>query len=143
MQSPLFFHTTVFRTIFALVRSVAVHSMNTFLVLRVMAECAPLIIGGNDNTVLHNKQIPLTVTKLVALKSKLRACTIPIQNKSEYNESYSCVMLYFSDGRTYRIIRVVKRKGKYMNGSVQIYIEIFRLGSSLNQALSNIFRHYS
>ena len=43
--------TTVFRTIFALFRSVAVHSMNTSVVSRVMALCAPLINGGNDKTV--------------------------------------------------------------------------------------------
>jgi len=37
-----------------LVRSVAVHSIKTFLVARVIAECAPLMIGGNDNTVLQS-----------------------------------------------------------------------------------------
>jgi hypothetical protein len=45
-------HTIVFKTMLAFVRSVAVHSINTFLVFRVMAECAPLIIGGRERTVL-------------------------------------------------------------------------------------------
>jgi hypothetical protein len=45
--------TIVFRTIFAFVRSVAVHSIKTFLVFRVIAECALLMIGGKDNTVLQ------------------------------------------------------------------------------------------
>lgn len=31
--------------------------MNTFLVFKVMAECAPFIIGGKDNTVLEQKSI--------------------------------------------------------------------------------------
>ena len=53
--------TIVFRTIFAFVRSVAVHSINTFLVLRVIAECAPLMIGGNDNTVLQVLECQLAV----------------------------------------------------------------------------------
>jgi hypothetical protein len=42
------------RTIFALVRSVAVHSMNTFFVFSEIAECAPLIIGGSDKTLLQH-----------------------------------------------------------------------------------------
>ena len=29
--------------------------MNTFLVFKVIAECAPLIIGGKDKTVLHKE----------------------------------------------------------------------------------------
>jgi hypothetical protein len=37
----------------AFVKSVAVHSMKTFFVCKVIAECAPLIIGGNDSTVLQ------------------------------------------------------------------------------------------
>ena len=37
--------TTVLSTIFALLRSVAVHSMNTSVVSRVMALCAPLMMG--------------------------------------------------------------------------------------------------
>jgi hypothetical protein len=45
----------VFKTILAFVRSVAVHSMKTFLVFRVIAECAPLIIGGRDKTVLQKE----------------------------------------------------------------------------------------
>ena len=44
--------TIVFRTILALVKSVAVHSMNTFFVFRAIAECAPFMIGGNESTVL-------------------------------------------------------------------------------------------
>jgi len=47
--------TIVFNTILAFVRSVAVHSMKTFLVFRVIAECAPLIIGGRDKTVLQKE----------------------------------------------------------------------------------------
>lgn len=34
-------------------RNVAVHSANTFLVFRVTTECAPLMIGGDGNTVLQ------------------------------------------------------------------------------------------
>ena len=45
--------TIVFKTILAFVKSVAVHSMNTFFVFKVMAECATLIIGGKDKTVLQ------------------------------------------------------------------------------------------
>jgi len=44
-------HPAVFSTILALLRSEAVHSMNTSWVLRLMAECAPLIMGGSDSTV--------------------------------------------------------------------------------------------
>lgn len=47
------FPTIVFRTILAFVKSVDVHSMNTFLVFNVMAECAPFIIGGKESTVLE------------------------------------------------------------------------------------------
>lgn len=47
------FFTIVFKTILAFVRSVAVHSMKTFFVFKVIAECAPLIIGGRDRTVLQ------------------------------------------------------------------------------------------
>ena len=43
--------TTVSRTIFALVRSVAVHSMNTLVVSRVIFDLLPLIMGGRDMTV--------------------------------------------------------------------------------------------
>jgi hypothetical protein len=42
---------TVLSTICALVRSVAVHSMNTSRVCRLMALCAPLMMGGSDSTV--------------------------------------------------------------------------------------------
>lgn len=42
--------TIVFRTILALVKSVAVHSMNKFFVFNEIAECAPLIIGGRERT---------------------------------------------------------------------------------------------
>lgn len=45
--------TIVFNTMIAFVRSVAVHSINTFFVFREMAECAPFIIGGSDRTVLE------------------------------------------------------------------------------------------
>jgi len=50
-------HTIVLSTIFALVKSVAVHSIKTFFVFREIAECAPLMIGGKDNTLLvtHGK----------------------------------------------------------------------------------------
>lgn len=51
-RQPEEWHTIVFRTIFALVKSVAVHSIKTFFVFKEIAECAPLIIGGNDNTLL-------------------------------------------------------------------------------------------
>ena len=44
--------TTVLSTIFALLRSVAVHSMKTSVVSSEMAECAPLMMGGSDSTVL-------------------------------------------------------------------------------------------
>lgn len=47
--------TIVFKTILAFVKSVAVHSIKTFLVFKLMAECAPLIIGGNDKTVLQKE----------------------------------------------------------------------------------------
>ena len=47
--------TIVFKTILAFVRSVAVHSMNTFFVSNLIAECAPFIIGGKDKTVLQKK----------------------------------------------------------------------------------------
>lgn len=53
----LLFLTIVFKTILAFVKSVAVHSMNTFFVFKVMAEWAPLIIGGKDKTVLQT--VPL------------------------------------------------------------------------------------
>lgn len=46
----------MFKTILAFVRSVAVHSMNTFFVFKVIAERAPLIMGGKDKTVLHKEQ---------------------------------------------------------------------------------------
>lgn len=42
LQLPL----PVLSTTLALVRSVAVHSMNTSRVSRLMAECAPLMMGG-------------------------------------------------------------------------------------------------
>lgn len=54
-HKELQFSTIVFKTIFAFVRSVAVHSINTFFVSRVMAECAPFIIGGKDKTVLSKQ----------------------------------------------------------------------------------------
>ena len=43
--------TTVSRTILALVRSVAVHSMNTLVVSREILDLLPLIMGGIDMTV--------------------------------------------------------------------------------------------
>ena len=43
--------TIVFNTIFALFRSVAVHSMKTSVVSKEIADLAPLMIGGNDKTV--------------------------------------------------------------------------------------------
>ena len=43
--------TIVFSTIFALFKSVAVHSMKTSVVSKEIADFAPLMIGGNDNTV--------------------------------------------------------------------------------------------
>lgn len=46
-------YTIVFKTILAFVKSEAVHSIKTFFVFKVMAECAPLIIGGKDKTVLQ------------------------------------------------------------------------------------------
>ena len=42
--------TTVFSTMVALVRSVAVHSMKTSLVCSFIFECSPLMIGGRDKT---------------------------------------------------------------------------------------------
>jgi hypothetical protein len=57
------------RTIFAFVRSVAVHSINTFLVFRVIAECAPLMIGGKDNTVLKIIEV---YTEMIALLTENR-----------------------------------------------------------------------
>lgn len=50
------FHTIVFKTILAFVKSVAVHSIKTFFVFRVIAEWAPLIIGGKDKTVLPKRK---------------------------------------------------------------------------------------
>jgi len=44
--------TIVFKTMLVLVKSVPVHSMKTFLVLREILEWSPLIIGGKDKTVL-------------------------------------------------------------------------------------------
>merc|ERR1719383_854351 len=44
--------TRVSNTIFPLVRSVHVHSMNTFLVLRVIFECSLLMMGGRERTTL-------------------------------------------------------------------------------------------
>ena len=40
----------VFKTTLALVRSVAVHSMKTFLVFRVILEWFELMMGGRDST---------------------------------------------------------------------------------------------
>lgn len=54
-HNELQFCTIVFKTIFAFVRSVAVHSINMFFVSSVMAECAPFIIGGKDKTVLSKQ----------------------------------------------------------------------------------------
>lgn len=51
--------TIVFKTILTFVKSVAVHSMNTFLVFVEIAEWAPLIIGGRDNTRLQKSIDPL------------------------------------------------------------------------------------
>ena len=42
--------TIVFSRILALIRSVAVHSINTSVVSRLIALCAPLISGGKDST---------------------------------------------------------------------------------------------
>ena len=42
--------TTVSSTMLALVKSVAVHSMKTFFVLRVILLWSPLMIGGRDST---------------------------------------------------------------------------------------------
>jgi len=49
---------------------VAVHSMNTFFVISVIAECAPLIIGGNDKTVLQPKKNYPMIKK----KDKVQKC---------------------------------------------------------------------
>ena len=42
--------TTALSTTCALVRSVAVHSMNTLRVASVILECSPLMIGGSEHT---------------------------------------------------------------------------------------------
>lgn len=41
---------TVFKTMLALVWSVAVHSIKTFFVESLIFECSPLIMGGNEHT---------------------------------------------------------------------------------------------
>ena len=46
--------TIVFRTNFALVRSILMHSMKTFFVSKGIVECAPLIMGGKYTTILHH-----------------------------------------------------------------------------------------
>ena len=52
--------TTVSRVILALVRSVAVHSMNTFLVSSVILVCSP----GKTNGSCHEKRVPVGVLVL-------------------------------------------------------------------------------
>jgi len=42
--------TMVLRTMLALVRSVAVTSINTFFVSNRIFECSPFMMGGKDNT---------------------------------------------------------------------------------------------
>ena len=50
LQYPENIHTSVSKTICALNLSVAVHSMKTSLVLRVILEWLPFIIGGSEST---------------------------------------------------------------------------------------------
>ena len=52
---------------------VAGHLVNTFLVFRVIAECAPLMIGGNDNKVLQVLECQLAC--LYSAFDKLLVCT--------------------------------------------------------------------
>ena len=42
--------TIVFKTILIFLKTVDVHPMKTFFVCMVIAECAPLIVCGNDST---------------------------------------------------------------------------------------------
>lgn len=45
-----YIYSTKKEKIITLVKSVAVHSMNTFLVFKVILEWSPLIIGGKERT---------------------------------------------------------------------------------------------